>query len=205
MSLRTTLLAAVAATALALPALAVPIAAGSSINIDGGDTGTPTSVTVDMATALTFQSVQTGPQSGTVGATGSFAGLFPNSTPGTITGSTLNLVVGAQPISPFYSFTSGGNMLTFNLTSITNISRLAASGASPANLTVQAAGIINLTGFDATLGGISISTNGRGVTTFAATTIAGTNPPTRVPEPVSIALVGTGLVGLGLIRRRRKA
>ena len=93
--------AAVLVLAGAAAATASPIAAGSSIDISGGVTTVPNSAPVDLATALTFQSVVTG-MAGS--ATGSFAGLFSPATPGTISGTNLNLAIGPQAIVPIFQF-----------------------------------------------------------------------------------------------------
>ena len=46
-----------------------------------------------------------------------------------------------------------------------------------------------------------IGYNGGEITGFAA----GNSTPSTVPEPLTLSLLGTGLIGLGIVRTRRHA
>ena len=84
MSIRTTLLTAAASVAMSVSALAMPIAAGSQLNVSGFVIGSP-GTTIDQATRLDFTlaSAPTTPSPGVAGTldsaagsgTGSFTGL----------------------------------------------------------------------------------------------------------------------------------
>ena len=53
--------------------------------------------------------------------------------------------------------------------------------------------------------GFTTVTLSSGVVSFEAAGIAGSNVPFNVPEPMSLALLGSGLAVMGLVRRRNRA
>lgn len=201
MNLRTSLLAAVACVTMASAAAnATPVTGQISL---AGYVAAVGSVGMASATGLDFVMGATGTLSpGVAGGltsfgqgTGSFAGLSCGSAAGGC-GSIKDLANFSTPVSSFLTLTTGtSTAISFDLASITAISRDAATNS----LTFSATGTINYTGLDSTAGTFFLTAQGDSLTSFSATTL----PAANVPEPVSLAILGSALAITGLVRRKK--
>ncbi len=113
------------------------------------------------------------------------------------------------------------NDFDFNVISVQNITRNALTCGAANNctdsITFEMQGIVSGAGFDDTLffgtfTGSGSCTNDpndgvtdcdSNITASWSATLAANGVEAPIPEPVSLVLLGTGLVGLGLLRRRR--
>ena len=159
-------------------AVAVPIAAGSGLNIQGVGNFTATQVNfVNPASVL---------PNGTTGDFTSFTSCV-----GCVTMTTPLTFIPFTP-GQIYTGTSGAVSTSFTVDAETQAPVVTAT-----TLTIHDSGTATLTGFDPTPGLWVFTMNqatGTIIGSFSATTVA-------TPEPVSLGLLGMGLLGLGLVRR----
>jgi hypothetical protein len=92
-----------------------------------------------------------------------------------------------------WTFNSGGKTYSFDATT------MSVAFSNKGNLVVEGSGLAKITGFDNSPGDWSITANSSGTTfSFSGGSSA------AVPIPAAVWLLGSGLIGLAVIRRKRK-
>ncbi len=176
------------ATLCALSGIANAVPIIGSIDFDGGFASYDASGMVEVDNSIGQVFVFNNPTNVTA-ATGSFAPLDG----GTVTYGTLD--INGLPASPLWSTTVGSVNYSFDLTTITFDTVIAGFRL------IKGFGIMTV-GQDTATYSWEFSTQGNGT---------GSNPTTfsfsasQIPEPAIALLLGTGLLGLGVARKLRKA
>jgi PEP-CTERM motif len=183
----------VAAASLALIGLAgsaeaAPINGGFSIGAGVGNTDLTTTNSIDFTTGAQVQMTS-----------GAYNGLLSVGQMGSITD-----IASLSPFSSIISFLDFGGGVTVDFNSITSVTH----GTTPTGNTIviTGTGTFHAPGADATDGTINITgqdAGGTGMSVSVSGSFGANGVP--VPEPATAALLGSALVGLGVMRRRAKS
>ncbi len=168
----------------ALPSIQGGISLGGAYTTDTGDINTATKFTSFSNVFVTSVS-------------GSYSGVGTGGSSPVVTQNPFQFkpILVPSPVSPLWTFTTGGNTYSFDLLALTSVSQ-----PGDNTLTLKGTGTLHITGFADTVG-TWIFTANQASSTFSFSSSNG-----AVPEGGSaIALLGLGLVAVEVLRRKLAA
>jgi len=177
---------------------AVPITGSIAFGLAPGASWTPTDNTLTIgpttadADGVIFKPATVGPYSGSDGLVSSAFGDYSSALGHGVDFSDFAF----DPLTAgttLWSFTDSGSTYSFTMSTLTIVSQTEHS------ISLEGLGIASITGLDDTSGHWTLTLNSDDKA-FSFSSSAAT-----VPEPGAVLLLGTGLLGLSLSRKRRKA